>query len=88
MKIRFLDDGNFSGWLRTLFIVAGALMIILPTKFMAASWLWFGFLLGGLVLMAIGGFASRAHALGIKPFDNSYKKARKSYEVKDDEENP
>ena len=41
----------------------------------------------GFGMMALGGFSSRAHMLHIKPFDNSYKKARKSYETKDDEEN-
>lgn len=45
-----------------------------------------GFLLG-FGMMALGGFSSRAHMLHIKPFDNRYKKARRSYETKDDEEN-
>ena len=45
-----------------------------------------GFLfLFGLGVAAVGGYASRAHMLHIKPFDNSYKKARKSYEKDDDE---
>jgi hypothetical protein len=35
----------------------------------------------GLPVAAVGGYASRAQALGLKPFDDSYKKARKSYEV-------
>jgi hypothetical protein len=34
----------------------------------------------GLSIAAIGGYASKAHQLGIKPFDDSYKKARDSYE--------
>ncbi|AFJ88020.1 hypothetical protein MYA_3662 [Burkholderia sp. KJ006] len=34
----------------------------------------------------MGGMTSRAKLLHIKPFDNSYKKARKSYEVKGDEQ--
>ncbi len=42
----------------------------------------FCFLLG-FGMMAIGGFTSRAHMLHIKPFDNSYKKARRTYEVDD-----
>ncbi|ALL69839.1 hypothetical protein K788_0007413 (plasmid) [Paraburkholderia caribensis MBA4] len=36
--------------------------------------------------MLIGGMASRAKLLNIKPFDNSYKKARKTYESNDNEE--
>lgn len=86
MKVRFVEDGNFSGWLRTVFIVVGALLIVLPTKVMESSWLWFGLLLCGLVLMAMGGYASRAHTLGIKPFDNSYEKARESYTTEDDKQ--
>lgn len=34
-----------------------------------------------------GGTTSRAALYKIKPFDNSYKKARKSYETKDDKGN-
>jgi hypothetical protein len=37
----------------------------------------------GLPVAAMGGYASRAKALGLKPFDNSYKKARGSYEADD-----
>jgi hypothetical protein len=40
----------------------------------------------GLGVAAIGGYASKAHQLGIKPFDNSYEKARKSYEVAGDKQ--
>lgn len=65
--------------------VAGLMVF---TGSLALDWLprWTrmtGFLLG-FGLMALGGFSSRAHMLHIKPFDNSYRKARKSYEVKDD----
>ncbi|TKC87643.1 hypothetical protein FAZ69_15185 [Trinickia terrae] len=88
MKIRIIENGNISRPVRTMLVVVGALMIILPTKYMEASWLWVALLLCGLVLMAIGGFASRAHTLGLKPFDNSYKKARKTYETNDKEDNP
>ncbi|MFT4066935.1 hypothetical protein [Paraburkholderia sp.] len=40
-------------------------------------------LLFGFAIALVGGFTSRAHLLHIKPFDNSYKKARKSYEAPD-----
>jgi hypothetical protein len=42
--------------------------------------------LTGLAIAAVGGFASRAAMLKIKPFDNSYKKARDSYKVKDEKQ--
>ena len=79
MKFRFVENVNFTNIFRTTLGVVGALMIILPTEFMKASWLWMLLLLCGLVFLALGGFASRAYFLGIKPFDNSYKNARKTY---------
>ncbi len=39
----------------------------------------------GMLILATGTYAERANMLHLKPFDNSYKKARKSYEEKDDE---
>ncbi len=41
----------------------------------------------GLPVAGIGGYAGRAKALGLKPFDNSYKKARESYKTEDDKQN-
>ncbi|MBY4711668.1 hypothetical protein [Burkholderia cepacia] len=48
-----------------------------------------GFALIGFGLAFAGGFASRAHNLKIKPFDNSDKKVRDSYKPNecDDENN-
>ncbi|HEX7685887.1 MAG TPA: hypothetical protein VF446_20500 [Trinickia sp.] len=85
--MKLIEEGNFTGWLRiTMFIVGLAIF----WGSLAGDWLprW-GRMLGvllGFGLMALGGFSSRAHMLHIKPFDNSYKKARKSYEVTDDEQ--
>jgi hypothetical protein len=42
-------------------------------------------LLFGFAIALVGGFTSKAHLLRIKPFDNSYKNARKSYEKDADE---
>lgn len=84
--MKFLEDGNFAGWVRILLFLAGVALLFtglaleqLPRGIRLALFLI------GFVTMAVGGFTSRAHMLKIKPFDNSYKKARKSYEVKDDE---
>ncbi|RQH00633.1 hypothetical protein D1Y85_24945 [Paraburkholderia dinghuensis] len=85
--MKLIEDGNLPLWLHiTLFILGLAIF----GGSLASDWLprWirmFGFFLGvGMVIL--GGLCSRAHMLNIKPFDNSYKKARKSYETKDDEE--
>jgi hypothetical protein len=86
--LKLIEDGNFPRWLRvTLFVVGlvvfgGSLAIDLLPQWARMI----GFLLG-FGMMALGGFSSRAHMLHIKPFDNRYKKARRSYETKDDEEN-
>ncbi|MCP3726471.1 hypothetical protein M3I53_25640 [Paraburkholderia sp. CNPSo 3272] len=45
------------------------------------------FSLFGFGLAAVGGMCSRARLAHIKPFDSSYKKARKSGENDDDESN-
>ena len=84
--MKAIEDGNFSGWLRITMFVAGLAIFV---GSLALDWLprWtrmIGFFVG-FGLMALGGFASRAHMLHIKPFDNSYKRARASYKVKDDE---
>jgi hypothetical protein len=81
--VKLFEEGNFSGWLRITLYVAG-----LATFFSALTSDWaprwtrmIGFLLG-FSLMALGGLSSRAHMLNVKPFDNSYKKARESYQTK------
>jgi hypothetical protein len=43
-------------------------------------------LLVGFLSVLVGGMTSRAKLLNIKPFDNSYKKARESYKTEDDKQ--
>ena len=81
MREYFVRDGNFTPVVRGALCVVGIAIGFIGLKYDDSLVV----ALVGLVIAAIGGFASRAHMLKIKPFDNSYKKARKSYEVKDDE---
>lgn len=84
--MKFINDGNLAGWACTLLIAAGIGISYATLKYALPS-VWSVFLaLFGFTLMAIGGVSSRAALLKIKPFDNSYKKARKSYEVSDSSE--
>jgi hypothetical protein len=84
--MKFLEDGNFVGWLRILLFLAGVALLFTGLALEQLSrGLRLAFFLIGFVTMAVGGFASHAHMLMIKPFDNSYKKTRKSYEVKDED---
>lgn len=41
----------------------------------------------GLMLISFGGYSARAKTLGLKPFDNSYKTIRESYEKNDHQDN-
>ncbi|WP_341317438.1 hypothetical protein WN982_39890 [Paraburkholderia sp. IMGN_8] len=86
MKIQVIEDGNFKRWVRTSLLVIGLLTMYLAYKFVPPAPFGGFLLLLGFVIAAMGGYASRAHLLKIKPFDKSYKKARKSYEVRDDEQ--
>lgn len=74
--MRLIEDGNLSLVVRTMLIVVGGIIG-------AVSFIWIRsitLMSIGLSIAAIGGYASKAHQLGIKPFDDSYKKARDSYE--------
>jgi hypothetical protein len=74
--VRLIEDGNLSLVVRTMLIVVGGIIG-------AVSFIWIRsitLMSIGLSIAAIGGYASKAHQLGIKPFDDSYKKARDSYE--------
>jgi hypothetical protein len=86
MNIRLIEDGNFKRWVRTSLLVIGLLTMFLAYKFVPPAPFGGFLLLLGFGIAAVGGYASRAHLLKIKPFDNSYKKARASYEVEDDKQ--
>lgn len=83
MKEKFIRDGNFTPWVRGLLCVGGIVIGLLGLKYDRTLIV----ALVGLGIGAIGGYSSRAHMLGIKPFDNSYRKARKTYERPDEEDN-
>ena len=83
MKTRLIEDGDFPSWLRLLLILVGtglaaiALECKLPP--VAAKIV----LLLGFEIALVGGMTSRAALLKIRPFDNSYKKAKDSYKEND-----
>ncbi|MFM0692894.1 hypothetical protein PQQ64_11390 [Paraburkholderia graminis] len=86
MTLQFIEDGNFTSWLRLLLIVLGIMFAAIAVECNLPI-LWARILLlSGFAIALVGGMTSRAKLLHIKPFENSYKKARKSYETKSDEE--
>jgi hypothetical protein len=78
--MKIFNEGNFAPWLRIGFCIVGGILayIGLALEILPRGIQIFLFLLG-IVFAAVGGYASRAHSLGIKPFDRPYDKARKSY---------
>lgn len=83
--MKIVVDGNFSRPLSFSVVLIGVAIMfgILkygPPSIVSVLMVCFGF---GLVI--VGGMTSQARLLKIRSFDNDYKKARKSYEVKNDE---
>lgn len=85
MKISLMDDGNLALWVRLALVAVGVAIVVAGVECEIPN-LWARILvILGFFIALIGGVTSRAKLLHIKPFDNSYKKARKSYETKDRE---
>lgn len=83
--MRLVEDGNLKEWVRIVFVVVGIALVVGSVQLGLRSVLPTIVFTVGIIVAAVGGYASQAHMLKIKPFDNSYKKARDSYKVKDDE---
>lgn len=65
MKLLFICDGNLRGVFQFIFIVVGCAVGFLDFNVWRTGWLYIvGFVIGG-----IGGYAARAHQLGIRPFE-------------------
>ncbi|BBU31393.1 hypothetical protein BTHE68_51270 [Burkholderia sp. THE68] len=86
MKTKKIEDGNLTSWVRLLLIVAGISLAVVAVECDVPSWAAKTLLLTGFGIGLVGGMTSRAALMKIQPFDNSYKKTRKSYEVKDEEQ--
>lgn len=80
-KIKIIENGNFTDWIRLIFIVAGFALMFCAFKLIAPTIFGGMVALIGFALALIGGFASRAHMLNIKPFGGSaWRKAKKTYQ--------
>ena len=84
--MRFIEDGNLTWGASACLIVIGGGVMFGTLKFGPPSKWSAALVLLGFGVAAVGGMCCRARMFHIKPFDNSYKKARDSYKVKDDEE--
>jgi hypothetical protein len=79
--MKFIEDGNLAGWVCTVLITVGIGICYLTFNCLPSSGWSLLFALLGFGIAAVGGMCSRARLLHIKPFDDSYKKARDSYNV-------
>ncbi|CBW74033.1 unnamed protein product [Mycetohabitans rhizoxinica HKI 454] len=85
--MKWIEDGNFTPRVRAAFVIGGvtlwigSLAWVIPPRWLRLIAFFIGF-----AIMLIGGITSRSHSLGVKPFGNSYHKARKSYKEKGDTE--
>jgi hypothetical protein len=83
--MKIIRNGNFAPWFRILLWAMG-IAIAAGSYFLLSGLTMFVGVVVGMLVLATGTYAERANMLHLKPFDNSYKKARKSYEVKDEEQ--
>ena len=70
-----------------LLVIAGTTSVALGFFMTLSTYFGTFFFLFGFALAAVGGYASQAHMLKIKPFDNAYKKAKEGYKEGDENEN-
>ena len=82
--MKIVVDGNFSRPVSVAMVLIGVAIMFGFLKYGPPSIVSVLMVCFGFGLTIVGGMTSQARLLKIKPFDNSYKKARKSYEVKDD----
>ena len=84
--MKIIRDGNFVRWFRVCILFCGIFLgyLGLALEFMPQG-VRLILILIGIVFAAIGGYASQAHTLKLKPFDTNNRRARKSYEKEKDE---
>ncbi|WP_155774310.1 hypothetical protein [Burkholderia pseudomultivorans] len=82
--MKIIHNENFSPWFRIV-LWGGGVAIAAGSYFFMSGLVMFLGVVFGMVVIAVGTYAERANILHLKPFDNSYRKARKSYEVEDDD---
>ncbi|MCA8271703.1 hypothetical protein LGN17_04100 [Burkholderia sp. AU30280] len=82
--MKIIVEGNFSRPVSVVMVLIGVAIMFGFLKYGPPSIISVLMVCFGFGLAIVGGMTSQARLLKIRPFDNSYKKARKIYEVKDD----
>ena len=83
--MKIIEDGNFSSWFRVVLWATGIAIAAASYQLLSGMPMFIGVVVG-MVILATGTYAERANLLHLKPFDNSYKKARESYKPEDDKQ--
>jgi hypothetical protein len=78
--MKIINDGNFTGLAMCGLLLIGGVLIYTSVEWLSNYYLRGLIFSIGCATFAAAGYAGRAKALGLKPFDNAYKKARESYE--------
>ncbi|TGN99400.1 hypothetical protein [Burkholderia sp. USMB20] len=78
--MKIINDGNFAPWFRVGLWAAGIAIAATAYYLLSGLLMFFGVVVG-MIVLATGTYAERANILHLKPFDNSYKKARDSYKA-------
>ncbi|MGZ9709672.1 hypothetical protein ACXX82_02485 [Glaciimonas sp. GNP009] len=81
--MKLIKDGNFSPWLRALIWATGLILAALFYCFATGEIMFWGVIIS-TAIAAIGAYSEAANTLRLKPFDNEYKKAKRSYTNKED----
>ncbi|MEB0012124.1 hypothetical protein QN379_17875 [Glaciimonas sp. Gout2] len=79
----FVKNGNLRGRYQFIFGIIGISLLLLPAFILMSYALEIICVSIGTIIGGLGGYAAKADILKIKPFDNSYKKAKDSYEKED-----
>ena len=77
-----IKDGNLKEWVRIFFVFLGIAFVALGVVLEINSLSGFFFFAIGFFIAAIGGYASQAHTLKLRPFDRNNQRSRRSYEKK------
>jgi hypothetical protein len=85
--MRFIKDGNFTPWFRTLIWITGLVVAVLFYCFATGPLMFWGAMIS-IIIASIGSYSEQANTWRLKPFDNTYKKAKDSYKEDDEKNNP
>ena len=77
--MKIIRDGNFAPEIR-FFILFLGLSSALLFYFFATGHLMFWGIIVSVAIAAIGRYAEQAYVSRLKPFDNEYEKAKKTYD--------